>query len=83
MSKEQRMALRVAKKQEIVTVWLLGTLKSKDISHIKVANWLNITRQAFEYKAKHNTFTLEDILIIFHMLDAEPDEVAHMMTWED
>lgn len=83
MTKEQKMAARVATKQERFTAWFLGRLKKGDISQQEAGKWLGITQQGISRKARANAFTLKDMLIIFHMLDADAEELSQIFIWED
>lgn len=44
-----------------------------------VANELGISRQAYNYKLRHSTFTYKDLLIIFRALELTDDEILYLM----
>jgi len=62
---------------EKLTKWISRQDKQKVI-----AEYLGTSQQMVSYKIKHNSFTAEDLLKIFHGLGTEPEEIARVMTFK-
>lgn len=76
-------------KVKILAEWVYGRMHSKKMSQDDLAKALNITRQAlsirlnpktYEKNNRSDPFTYGDLLILFKILDATPEEKERLMT---
>lgn len=61
--------------------WLVGKMWEQGLKQKDVAEWLDCTQQNFSLKLKNHSFTLEEIIIIFHKLNVTEEEASKLLLY--
>ena len=72
-------ALQHEYKDKDLQSYLRAWMYRANMTQEAVAHELGISRQAYNYKLRHSTFTYKDLLIIFRALQLTDDEILFLM----
>lgn len=69
-------------KKDNIGAWVSGKLFKEGKSFTDLAEVLGVTRQDAWYKARHNSFSYLDMVLIFNFLKSPDEEVLEVMSLE-
>lgn len=58
---------------------IAGLMFRCKFSQTKMARALGLTQGGFNYKLRNNAFTYKDLIIIFHELNLDDEEIVRLM----
>lgn len=62
-----------------IGAWVAGKLMRLKISQKTAAGELGITQQALSFKIHNNSFTYEDMIKLFKVLESDDEEILKVM----
>lgn len=70
------------RKAEKLKVYIVGTANLNRLSQTKIANRLLMSQQTYSYKLKTMTFTPTELIALFNILGATPNDIVNLMYME-
>ena len=66
-------------KTDSIGGWIVSQLFTRKMKRTKLAEQLDITRQALNWKLHHNSFSYGDLLTIFEFFGSTDEEILQVM----
>ncbi|MCI9095505.1 MAG: hypothetical protein HFI95_04725 [Lachnospiraceae bacterium] len=59
--------------------WIIGRMKSLNLTQEDMSQMMNITQQAFGYRLREGNFKSDQLYVIFNRLQATDEEILRLM----
>ena len=59
--------------------WIIGRMKSLNLTQEDMSQMMNITQQAFGYRLREGNFKNDQLYVIFDKLQATDEEILRLM----
>lgn len=59
--------------------WIIGRMKSLNLTQEDMSNLMNITQQAFGHRLREGNFKNDQLYVIFDKLQATDEEILRLM----